>query len=93
MCPPIIVDTSDGYKYVDSKGSATMLAAKRSAGVAPEVNLGNNAQASKRASEVSTLGRALSQGRRHQKSKVGVPVAPRKGHVSTKLKKRHFNVP
>ena len=28
-------------KYVDQNSSATMLATKRSAGIAPEVNLGN----------------------------------------------------
>ena len=50
----MLVDTSDGCKYVGQSGLAAMLAVKRSAGVAPEVNLRNSAQARKHASE-STL--------------------------------------
>ena len=50
----MLVDTSDGYKYVGQIGLAAMLAVKRLAGVAPEVNLRNSVQARKHASE-STL--------------------------------------
>ena len=52
--PPMLVDMSDGCKYVGQSGSAAMLAVKRSTGVAPEVNLRNSMQARKHASE-STL--------------------------------------
>ena len=52
--PPMLVDTSNGCKYVGQSGSAAMLAVKRSAGVTPEVNLRNSMQARKHASE-STL--------------------------------------
>ena len=47
----MLVDTSDGYKYVGQSGSAAMLTVKRSAGLAPEVNLRNSMQARKHASE------------------------------------------
>ena len=43
-------------KYVDQKGLPAMLTSIMSAGVAPEVNLRNSIQASKHASEKSTLG-------------------------------------
>ena len=52
--PTMLVDTSDSCKYVGQSGSAAMLAIKRLAGVAPEVNLRNSMQARKHASE-STL--------------------------------------
>ena len=51
-----------------------MPAVKRSAGVAPEVNLRSSAQARKRASEIHPD--FETQGRRHQKSKTGVSVVP-----------------
>ena len=53
--PPMLVDASDGCKYVGQKGSITMLATIQSAGVASEVNLRNSAQARKCASKKSTL--------------------------------------
>ena len=56
-----------------------MLTSIQSAGVAPEENLRNSAQARNCASEKYT------QGRCHQKSKTGVSVAPQKGLVSSKL--------
>ena len=52
--PPMLVDTSDGCKYVGQSGSAAMLAVKRLAGVALKVNLRKSMQARKHASE-STL--------------------------------------
>ena len=68
--PPMLVDTSDGCKYVGQSGLAAMLAVKRSAGVAPEVNLRNSAQARKHASE-STL--AL-------KPRADVTISPKQGY-------------
>ena len=50
----MLVDTSDGCKYMGQSDLAAMLAVKRLAGVALEVNLRNSAQARKHASE-STL--------------------------------------
>ena len=50
----MLVDMSDGCKYVGQSGLAAILAVKRSAGVTPEVNLRNSTQARKHASE-STL--------------------------------------
>ena len=51
------------------------------AGLAPEVNLMSGVQAIKHASEIHP-------GRRHQKSKRGVSVAPQKGHVFSKKFKK-----
>ena len=39
------------YKYVDEKGSAAMLAIKRSVGVVPEVNLRNQLHAGHKAQQ------------------------------------------
>ena len=55
-------------RYVDQKGLAVMLTSKQSAGVAPE----------------GIHPTFETQGRRHQKSKTGVSVAPQKGLVSYK---------
>ena len=51
--PPMLADMSEGAR--GSKGLAAMLTSMQSAGVAPEVNLRNSAQAKKHASEKSTL--------------------------------------
>ena len=72
----------DFYKYVDWKGSATMLASIQSAGVTPEVNLEDNT-GKKACKKQSTLS-LKPQGRCHQKSKTGVPVTPRKWLMSSK---------
>ena len=53
--PPMLVDTSDGYKYVGQKCLAVMQAVKRSAGVATEVNLRNSVQTRKCSSKKSIL--------------------------------------
>ena len=66
-------------KYVDWKGSAAMLAAKRSAGVAPEGNLKNPLYTSKKACKWGIHPGFETQDRGHQKSKTGVSVAPQKG--------------
>ena len=62
------------YWYVEEMGSAAMLAAKRSAGVTPEMNLGEC---------VKTYASA-----RHyfesQSPKQGLTVAPQKGSMSSK---------
>ena len=65
---------------------AAMPAVKRLAGVTPQVNL-----RSARRQESVHLG-FETQGRRHQKSKTGVSVAPQKGHVSSRNKKKMFGV-
>ena len=84
------LQTADGCKYVGQSGSAAMLAVKRLAGVAPEVNLRNSAQARKHASK-STL--ALKHRADITRSPKRVSVAPQKGHVSSKnLKKKKKSV-
>ena len=55
-----------------------MLAVTRLAGVTPEMNLRNNLQARKHTSIHPGF---ETQGRRHQKSKTGVSVAPQKAQV------------
>ena len=55
-----------------------MLATKRSAGVAPEVNLRNLSHAGKEARKWGRHPGFETQGRRRQKSKKGVSVAPQK---------------
>ena len=88
----MLVDMSEGCKYVGQSGSAAMLAVKRLAGVAPEVNLRNSMQARKHASE-STLAlkpradvtRSPKQGyqRPHKKD-----MCPRKKNKKKKNKKK-----
>ena len=57
----------------------------RLAGVAPEVNLRNSMQVGKRASGFKT------QGRRHQKSKTGISMAPQKDICRPKFKRKEKN--
>ena len=54
-----------------------MLAAKRSAGVAPEVNLMNQLHAGNEAYKQGIQPGFETQGRHHEKSKTGISVAPR----------------
>ena len=61
-----------------------MLAAKRSAGVAPEVNLRNLLCAGEEARKRGIHPGFETQERHHQKSKTGVSVAPQKGLMSSK---------
>ena len=75
------------HSNVEENGLAVMW---RSAGVAPEVNLREHITCT----PLSTTNKAAhfgfeTQGRRHQKSKTWVSVAPQKGFMSSKyLKKR-----
>ena len=59
-------------------------ARKRSTGVAPEVNLRNPLHAGDKAGKRGIHPGFETQGRRHQKSKTGVSVAPQKGLASSK---------
>ena len=61
-----------------------MLAAKRSAGVAPEVNRWNLLHAGNEARKQEIHPGFETLDRRHQKSKTGVSVAPQKGLMSSK---------
>ena len=62
--------------YIDQEALAAMLAVKRSAGVAPEVNLRNPG---KEACKKGIDHAFETQGRRHQKCKTRASVAPQKG--------------
>ena len=57
------------YKYVDQNVRLAMLAIKRSAGVAPEMNLGNPLRTGDNAWNQETHSGFETQGRHHQKSK------------------------
>ena len=78
-------------RYVEEIGSAAMLAAKRSAGVTPEVNVKEHVtpmppQSTNKAANSSFE----TQRRHHQKSKTGMSVAPQKGLMSSKhLRKKN----
>ena len=63
-----------------------MLAAKRSAGVTPEVNLRIPLHAGDGAYMHGDPPWLETQGRRHQKSKTGITVAPQKGPLKLKNK-------
>ena len=78
-------------RYMDRKGLAAMLTSIQSVGVAPEVNLRNSLHAGNKACKRRIHSGFETQGRRRQKSKTGVSVAPRKGFMSSKtfLKKRY----
>ena len=73
-------------RYVEENGSAAMLAAKRSAGVTPEVNLREcvTSMPLPSANEAGHSG-FETQRRCYQKSKKGVSVFPQKGLVSSKI--------
>ena len=60
------------------KDSAAMLAIKRSTGVTPEVTLRKRLHAGEEACKQGLHASYETQGRRHQKSKTGVPVARQK---------------
>ena len=65
-------------KYVDEKGSAAMMASKRSAGVSPEENLRILLYEGNEASKQEIHPGFETQDRHYQKSKTGVSVAPQK---------------
>ena len=75
-------------RYVDRKSSAAMLTSIQSAGVAPEVNLRNSLHAGDKACKQGIHPGFEAQGRRCQKSKTEVSVAPREGFMSSKNKKK-----
>ena len=73
-------------RYVEENGSATMLAAKSSAGVAPEVNLKGMCNSMPLPSMYKVVHSGFETQRRyHQKSKAGVSVAQQKGRMSSKF--------
>ena len=72
------------HKYVDENGSVAMHAAKRSAGVAPEMNLRSLFCAGNEAHKEGIHPGFETQGIRHLKSKTGVSVASQKGLMSSK---------
>ena len=77
------------HRYVEENSSAAKLATKKSAGVAPEVNLRGHVTCML---PQSTNKAAHSGLKRHQKSKTGVSVAPQKGLMSSKkFLKRRFS--
>ena len=76
---PMLVDTSNGCKYVGEKGRAVILAIKRSAGVTPEVFLRNSTWARKHACKKSTL--AL-------KPRADITRSPKQGYVLQNLDKK-----
>ena len=78
------------------KRSATMLAAKRSAGVTLELNLREHISCMPPPSPNKAAHSGFeTQRRHHQKSKTGVSVAPQKGLMSSKicLKKEYMQLP
>ena len=69
------------HRYIEENGSA----AKRLAGVTPDANLGESVTCM----PLPSMNKAVysgfeTQGRCHQRSKPGVPVAPQNGLISTK---------
>ena len=75
-----------GCRYMEEISSVTMLAAKRSAGVTPEVNLRKHVthMSLPSAKKVAHFGFETLR-RHHQKSKIGVSVALQKGLMSSKF--------
>ena len=71
-------------KYADRNGSAAVLAAKRSAGIAPEANLRNPLRAGDETRRQGDPPSFVNFGLQ-QKSKTGVSVAHYKGLVSSKM--------
>ena len=69
-------------KYINGSGLAAILVAKRSAGVTPELNLRNLLNTGDEAFKEINPG-IKTQGRRHQRSKTGLSVAPSKGLKSS----------
>ena len=79
-------------RYVEEKGSTAMLAVKRLAGVAPELNLNEHVTDTPlpRANKAAHSG-FESQRRHYQKSKRGVTVAYKLDLCPSKIKKKTFN--
>ena len=75
-----------GHRYVEEISLAAMLAAKRLAGVTPEVNLMEHVTCTHQPNANKAAFSAFeNQRRHHKKSKTGVSVAPQKGRVSSKF--------
>ena len=75
------------HRYPEEKGSAAMLAAKRSPGVAPDVNLRTHVTSIPLPGVNKSAHSGFeTQRRHHQKSKTGVSVVPQKGLMSSKKK-------
>ena len=68
-----------GIKRMWVQGSVTMPVTKKSASITPEVNMTNPLHAGGKHAHERNQHYFETQGRHHQKSKTGVPVAPRKG--------------
>ena len=72
-------------RYMEENSSAAMLATKRSAGVAPEVNLRECVTHMLLQSMHTAANSSFeTKRRRHQKSKTRISVAPQKGLISSK---------
>ena len=75
-----------GHRYVEVISLAAMLAAKRLAGVTPEVNLMEYVTCTHQPNANKAAYSAFENQRRHHKnSKTGVSVAPQKGRMSSKF--------
>ena len=83
MIGPGFEPTNVCSRYVQEISSASMVATKRLAGVAPEVNLGECVTCTPLPStNKAALSGYETQRRCHQKTKTGVSVAPQKGLMS-----------
>ena len=79
--PPI-----PALRYMKENSLAVMLATKRSAGVAPEVNLKEDVTCTPLSSKNKAAhSGSETQRKHHQKSKTGVSVVPQKGLTSSKI--------
>ena len=77
---------------MDQTGSAAILSTKRPVGVAPEVNLRDLLHEGDKACKQWIQSDSETQGRCHQKSKIGASVVPQKGLVSSqKIKNEKKN--
>ena len=80
-----VLSPTNASQVCGKDGSAAMLAAKRSAGVTPEVNLRRHVTCTALLSANKAAHSGFETQRRcHQKSKTGVSVAPQKEPMSSK---------
>ena len=85
--------TIPARRYIEEIDSAGMLAAKRSTGVTPEVNLREHVMDMSLPSVNKVAHSGFETQRRcHQKSKRRVSVAPKKGLMSSKMMKAEYLV-
>ena len=90
-----VMSRNQQFEEMQRTRLSEMLAVKRSVGVTPEVNLRNPLHAGEETCKRGIHSGFETQGRRHQKSKTGVSVAPQKGLGSSenlflKTKKKKF---